>query len=126
MGHGHFFQMNFQTELAKFRGHILDRSLRLRRAARSWANILGEMRQPFKGVVIGQGGGLDRVQIVYQLRRKIVLLLWGVLWRSSPGRWRRGWVLSLPARCGEGNKKETSQKKAAKGGVGLDHDLRLV
>ncbi len=126
MGHSHFFQMNFQTELAKFRGYILDGSLRLRRAARSRANILCEMRQALIGVVIGQGGGLERVQIVYQLRRKIVLLLRGVLRRSSPWSWRLGWFVSLPARCGEENKSETGRKKGAKGGVGLDHDLRLV
>jgi hypothetical protein len=71
------------------------------------------MRQPFIGVVIGQGGGLDRVQIVYQLGRKIVLLLRGVLWRSSPWGGRLGWFLSLPARWGEENKNETGQKKGA-------------
>ena len=107
MGHCHRFQMNFQTELAKFRGNIVDGSLRLRRAARSWANILCEMRQSFIGVVVGQGGGLDRIQIVYELRRKIVLLLAGVLWGSSPWSWRLGWFLSLPARCREENKSET-------------------
>ncbi len=126
MGHCHFFQMNFQTELAKFRGHILHGSLRLRRAARSWANILCQMRQPFIGVVVGQGGGLDRVEVFDQLRRKVVLLLWGVLWRRSPWSWRLDWFLSLPAGCGEENKSETGRKKSAKGGVGLDHDLRLV
>ena len=126
MGHCQLFQMNFQTELAKFRGNIVDGSLRLRRAARSWANILCEMRQSFIGVVIGQGGGLDRIQIVYELRRKIVLLLAGVLWRSSPWSWRLGWFLSLPARCGVENKSEAGRKKEAEGGVGLDHHLRLV
>src|ERR1700680_169853 len=126
MGHCHFFQMNFETELSKFRGHIVDGSLRLRRAARSWANILCEMRQPLIGVVIGQGGGLDRIQIVYQLRRKIVMLLGGVLRGSSPWSWRLGWFLSLPARCGEENNSETGRKKGAEGEVGLDHDLRLV
>ena len=82
-------------------------SLRLRRAARSWANILCKMREPFIGVLIGQGGGLDRIQIVYQLGRKIVLLLGGVLWRSSPRSWRLSWFLSLSAGCGEENESET-------------------
>src|SRR5258708_36678590 len=99
MGHCHFFQMNFQTELAKFRGHILHGSLRLRRAARSWANILWQMRQPFIGVVVGQGGGLDRVEAFDQFRRKVVLLLWGGLWRRGPWSCRRALLLSLPARC---------------------------
>src|ERR1700738_847622 len=119
MGHCHLFPMNFQTELAKFRGHILDGSLRLWRAARSWADIFCEMRQLFIGVVIGQGGGLDRHQIVDQLRRKIGLLLGGA-WGGSPWSWRLGWFLSLPERCGEENKSETGRKKGAKGGVGLD------
>jgi hypothetical protein len=53
---GNFFERDFQSEAAKFGGHIFHGLLRLRRAGNSRANIFGEVRDLKVGVVARKRG----------------------------------------------------------------------
>ena len=78
MRHHDLFELHFETELAQLGCYILNRRLRLRRAAQARADVVRKMRQLTISVITFQRGLLNLLDLSDEL--------WRVL-----DRWRRRW-----------------------------------
>ena len=79
MRHHDLFELYFEPELAQFGGYVLNRSLRLRRAAQARSDVVRKMRELSICIIAFQRRLLDLLDFRNELWR--VLERWR-LWRT--------------------------------------------
>src|SRR2546427_241302 len=93
--------MNVESEVAHLRGSIFDGCLGTSRSAGSRANVLRQKRELPVGIVIAHSSSLDRLELLHQLSRKVLLRIGGL--RDGVRRcrfWFGGLLLVLCAKRG--------------------------
>jgi hypothetical protein len=69
-----FFEMNVQTEIAHLRCHVCDGRLGASGSTGTRPDVLRQVGELLVGIFIAQSSGLNRLELLHQLEREILLL----------------------------------------------------